>query len=47
MFAISAFSPIRSTDARGKIVESGSYDELMEKDGFFAELVKRQQIGED
>ena len=24
----------------------GSYDELMEKDGFFAELVKRQQIEE-
>ena len=45
-------STIRSCDRiialdRGKIVESGSYDELMEKDGFFAELVKRQQIGED
>ena len=31
---------------RGRIVESGSYDELMEKNGFFAELVKRQQIDE-
>ena len=30
---------------QGRIVESGSYDELMEKGGFFAELVKRQQIG--
>ncbi len=28
----------------GKIVESGSYDELIKKDGFFADLVKRQQI---
>lgn len=28
----------------GKIVEDGSYDELIEKDGFFAELVKRQQV---
>ena len=32
---------------KGKIVESGTYDELMEKDGFFAELVKRQQIDEN
>ena len=44
-------STIRSCDRilaldKGKIVESGSYDELMEKDGFFAELVKRQQIDE-
>lgn len=31
---------------KGRIVESGSYDELMEKGGFFAELVKRQQIDE-
>ena len=42
---------IRSCDRiialdRGKIVESGSYDELIEKDGFFAELVRRQQIDE-
>ena len=42
-------STIRSCDRiialdKGKIVESGSYDELMEKDGFFADLVKRQQI---
>ena len=44
-------STIRSCDRiialdKGRIVESGSYDELMEKDGFFAELVKRQQIEE-
>ncbi len=30
----------------GKIVEDGTYTELMEKNGFFTELVKRQQIGE-
>jgi len=30
----------------GKIVESGTYEELIAKDGFFAELVKRQQIEE-
>ena len=29
---------------QGKIVESGSYDELIAKKGFFAELVARQQI---
>ena len=29
---------------QGHIVEEGSYEELMQKDGFFAELVKRQQI---
>ena len=29
----------------GKIVESGTYDELVAKKGFFAELVERQQIG--
>ena len=28
---------------QGKIVESGTYDELIRQDGFFAELVKRQQ----
>ena len=28
---------------KGHIVEEGSYEELMEQDGFFAELVKRQQ----
>lgn len=42
-------STIRSCDRiialdKGRIVESGNYDELMAKDGFFAELVKRQQI---
>ncbi|MBQ7635722.1 MAG: ATP-binding cassette domain-containing protein, partial [Lachnospiraceae bacterium] len=31
----------------GKIVEDGTYDELMAKNGFFAELVARQQVGED
>ena len=30
----------------GKIVEDGTFDELMEKKGYFEELVKRQQIGE-
>lgn len=44
-------STIRTCDRilaldHGKIVESGTYDELMAKDGFFAELVKRQQIEE-
>lgn len=29
---------------RGHIVEEGSYDELMQRNGFFADLVKRQQI---
>ena len=28
----------------GKIIESGTYDELMSKNGFFAELVARQQV---
>ncbi len=28
----------------GKVVESGSYDSLMEKDGYFAGLVHRQQL---
>ena len=28
----------------GKIIEEGKYDELMAKDGFFAELVRRQQL---
>jgi NHLM bacteriocin system ABC transporter ATP-binding protein len=28
----------------GKIVEDGGYDELIAKDGFFADLVRRQQV---
>ena len=28
----------------GRIIEEGSYDELIEKGGFFAELVRRQQL---
>ena len=28
----------------GKIVEDGTYEELIEKNGFFAELVARQQV---
>jgi len=28
----------------GKIIEDGTYDELIAQDGFFAELVKRQQV---
>ena len=30
---------------QGRIVESGTYDELIARKGFFAELVARQQIG--
>ena len=29
----------------GKIVEDGTYDQLIEQKGFFAELVARQQVG--
>ena len=29
---------------QGKIIEDGSYDELIEKGGFFAELVERQRL---
>jgi ABC-type multidrug transport system fused ATPase/permease subunit len=29
---------------KGRIIEDGKYDELIEKGGHFAELVKRQQI---
>ena len=29
---------------KGKIIEDGSYDELIAKDGFFAELVARQRL---
>ncbi len=29
---------------QGRIVESGTYEELMKRNGFFAELVKRQQV---
>lgn len=44
-------STIRACDRilvldQGKIAESGTYDELMARGGFFAELVKRQQIEE-
>ena len=28
----------------GKIIEDGTYDELIEQGGFFAELVKRQRL---
>ena len=28
----------------GRIVEEGTYDELMEKKGFFAEIVSKQQL---
>ena len=30
----------------GKIVEDGTYDELIGKKGFFADLVSRQQVEE-
>lgn len=29
---------------KGKIIEDGTFDELMKKNGFFTELVKRQQV---
>ena len=29
---------------KGKIVEDGTYEELIEKKGFFAELVERQRV---
>ena len=29
---------------KGHIIEDGSYDELIEKGGYFAELVERQRI---
>jgi NHLM bacteriocin system ABC transporter ATP-binding protein len=32
---------------KGKIVEDGSYDELIAKNGFFAELVARQRLDEE
>jgi ABC-type transport system involved in cytochrome bd biosynthesis fused ATPase/permease subunit len=31
----------------GKIVEDGTYDELIARNGCFAELVERQRIGDD
>ena len=45
-------STIRACDRilaldQGKIIESGTYDELIARNGFFAELVKRQQIEEN
>ncbi len=32
---------------KGKIIEDGSYDELIAQNGFFAELVERQRLKED
>lgn len=32
---------------QGKIIESGSYETLVEKKGFFADLVSRQQLDEE
>ena len=29
---------------KGKIIEDGKYEELIEKNGFFAELVARQRL---
>ena len=29
---------------KGKIIEDGTFDKLMKKNGFFTELVKRQQV---
>ena len=32
---------------KGHIIEDGTYDELIKQNGFFAELVKRQQISSE
>ena len=45
-------STIRSCDRiiyleGGKIVEDGNYEELIEKNGKFAELVARQRLGDE
>jgi ABC-type multidrug transport system fused ATPase/permease subunit len=32
---------------RGRIVESGSHDELVEQDGWYADMARRQQLEED
>jgi ABC-type bacteriocin/lantibiotic exporter with double-glycine peptidase domain len=32
---------------QGKIIEDGSYEELIERNGFFAELVSRQRLDEE
>ena len=29
---------------RGKIIEDGTYDQLIQRGGFFAELVDRQRV---
>ena len=44
-------STVRNADRiiamdEGRIVEDGTYDELIAKNGFFADLVRRQQIEE-
>ena len=31
---------------KGNIIEDGTYEELISQNGYFAELVERQQIGE-
>ena len=31
---------------KGKIIEDGKYDELIAKNGFFAELVERQRVND-
>ena len=32
---------------KGKIVEDGTYEELLKRNGFFSELVKRQRVDLD
>ena len=32
---------------QGKIIEDGTYQELIDRGGFFAELVARQQLDEE
>ena len=45
-------STIRNCDRilvldKGKIIEEGGYDQLIERNGYFAELVKRQCVDVD
>jgi len=45
LFTIRSCDRIIALD-QGKIVEGGSYDELMHTNSFFASLVRRQQFDE-
>ena len=39
-----ALMETRTAEDGGKIVEDGAYEELIERGGFFAELVERQRL---